>query len=73
LNVVMPVVWFVQNLHGKALHHLDIDLPTPVLRRLVLGPVGRPLYEYTSELDLLIGFHAALQGELLSSTRLIEL
>jgi hypothetical protein len=61
--VVIPVVWSVQNLRGKARHYLDIDPPTPVLHRLVLGTVGRPLYEYTSELDLLTGFRAALQGE----------
>jgi hypothetical protein len=53
----------VQNLRGKAVHALDIDPPTPVLHRLVLGTVGRPLWEYTSELDLLTGFRAALQGE----------
>jgi hypothetical protein len=56
----------VQNLRGKAVpsHALeDIDPPTPVLHRLVLGTVGRPLWEYTSELDLLTGFRDALQGE----------
>ena len=53
----------VQNLRGKAVHALDIDPPTPVLHRLVLGTVGRPLWEYTSELNLLTGYRAALQGE----------
>ena len=53
----------VQNLRGKAVHALDIDPPTPVLHRLVLGTVGRPLWEYTSELDLLIGFRDALRGK----------
>jgi len=53
----------VQNLRGKVVHDLDIDPPTPVLHRLVLGTIGRPLWEYTSDLDLLTGFRAALQGE----------
>ena len=62
-------VWYtgypitVQNLRGNALHDLDIDPPTPVLHRLILSTVGRPLWEYTSELDLLTGFRAALQGK----------
>jgi hypothetical protein len=37
--------------------------PTPVLRRLILGTVGRPLWEYMSGFDLLAGFSDALQGE----------
>ena len=53
----------VQNLRGKAVYDLDIDPPTSVLHRLVLGTIGRPLWEYTSDLDLLSGFRAALQGE----------
>jgi hypothetical protein len=48
---------------AKTVRALDINPPTPVLHRLVLGTVGRPLWEYTSELDLLTGFRAALQGE----------
>ena len=56
-----PII--VQNLRSKAVLASDIDPPTPVLHRLVLGTVGRPLWEYTSELDLLTGFRAALQGE----------
>jgi hypothetical protein len=43
----------------------DINPPKPVLYRLILGTVGRPLWEYTSDFDLLAGFRDALQGECL--------
>ncbi|KIM76113.1 hypothetical protein PILCRDRAFT_13018 [Piloderma croceum F 1598] len=56
----------MQNLRS---HPVDIVLPEeginppmPVLHRLILGTVGRPLWEYTSDFDLLAGFHDALQA-----------
>ncbi|KAF8802711.1 hypothetical protein BYT27DRAFT_7260823 [Phlegmacium glaucopus] len=53
-----------QNLHCKTVHDLDIDPPTlvQVLHRLVLATVGRPLWEYILELELLTGFRSALQA-----------
>ena len=53
----------MQILRGKALHDLEIDPPTPVLHRLVLCTVGRPLWLYASDLDLLTTFSAALPAE----------
>jgi hypothetical protein len=57
----------VQNLRSYPVHNFlpegDISLPTPVLHRLILGTVGRPLWEYTSDFDLLVGFLDALKGE----------
>ncbi|KAI0043942.1 hypothetical protein FA95DRAFT_330622 [Auriscalpium vulgare] len=35
---------------------------SPVLRRLVVESVGRPLWEYRSDKELLVGFRAALEG-----------
>lgn len=59
----------VQNLRTHPIYDFlpqgDI-LPTPVLHRLILSTVGRPMWEYTSEIDLLMGFRDALQGECLS-------
>ncbi|KAF8966884.1 hypothetical protein BDZ97DRAFT_2057176 [Flammula alnicola] len=55
----------VQNLRShvhKFLSDGDIDPPTPVLHRLVLGTVGRPMWEYKSDRDLLTGFRDALQA-----------
>ena len=60
----------VQNLRSHPVHNVlpegDINPPTPVLHRLILGTVGRPLWEYTSDFDLLAGFRDALQGECLA-------
>ncbi|KAF8971103.1 hypothetical protein BDZ97DRAFT_1787725 [Flammula alnicola] len=59
----------VQNLRSHPVRNFqpegDIDPPTPVLHRLALGTVGRPMWEYTSDRDLLTGFRDALQGECL--------
>jgi len=38
------------------------DDPTPVLHRLRLGTLGRPMWEYQSDRDLLTGFRDAFQG-----------
>ncbi|KAF8072218.1 hypothetical protein FPV67DRAFT_1667650 [Lyophyllum atratum] len=50
----------VQNLRGHLVH--EIDPPTPVLHRLILSTVGRPLWEYTTDLELLTGFRDALKA-----------
>ena len=71
-NVVFPgLAGFpitVQNLRGKIRHTAteNLDKPTPVLHRLILCTVGRPLWDYTSDRDLLTGFRDALKGECLS-------
>ncbi|KAF8966888.1 hypothetical protein BDZ97DRAFT_585476 [Flammula alnicola] len=54
-----------QNLRShvhKFLPDGDNHPPTPVLCRLVLGTVGRPMWEYKSDRDLLTGFRDALQA-----------
>ena len=48
-------------------HHLraevfDAFAPNLVLHRLILKSVGRPLWEYSSDLELLKGMRAALEG-----------
>lgn len=62
----------VQNLRSHpvdiVLPEGDINPPMPVLHRLILSTVGRPLWEYTSDFDLLAGFRDALQGECLLMT-----
>ncbi|KAF8072224.1 hypothetical protein FPV67DRAFT_1623110 [Lyophyllum atratum] len=50
----------VQNLRGHLVH--EIDPPTPVLHRLILDTVGRPLWEYTTDRELLTGFRDALKA-----------
>ncbi|KAF9812852.1 hypothetical protein IEO21_05952 [Rhodonia placenta] len=40
----------------------DVNAGSPVLHRLVLSTVGRPLWEYDSELELLLGVRAALDA-----------
>ncbi|KAF8072220.1 hypothetical protein FPV67DRAFT_1623101 [Lyophyllum atratum] len=50
----------VQNLRGHPVH--EIDSPTPVLHRLILSTVGRPLWEYTTDRELLVGFRDALKA-----------
>ncbi|KAF8971192.1 hypothetical protein BDZ97DRAFT_1914201 [Flammula alnicola] len=56
----------VQNLRSYPVRNFlpkdDIDPPTPVLHRLVLRTVGRPMWEYKSDRDLLTGFRDALQA-----------
>ena len=57
----------VQNLRSDPVRNLppegNFNPPTPILHRLILGTVGRPLWEYTSDRDLLAGFRDALLGE----------
>jgi Fungal protein kinase len=57
----------VRNMRSYPVHDFlpehEINPPTPVLHRLILGTVGRPLWEYTSDFDLLAGFCDALRGE----------
>jgi len=60
----------VQNLRGN-IHHTvaeNLDKPTSVLHRFILRTVGRPLWDYTSDRDLLTGFHDALKGACLFIT-----
>ncbi|KAF8971209.1 hypothetical protein BDZ97DRAFT_1346930 [Flammula alnicola] len=56
----------LQNLRSQPVRDFppggDIYPPTPVLHRLVLSTVGRPMWEYTSDRDLLTGFRDALQA-----------
>ncbi|EED80749.1 predicted protein [Postia placenta Mad-698-R] len=40
----------------------NVNNGSPVLHRLVLSTVGRPLWEYESELELLLGVRAALDA-----------
>lgn len=56
----------VQNLRSDMVNTSlpeDNHEPTPILHCLVLRTVGRPMWEYTSDLDLLLGFRDALCGE----------
>ena len=54
----------VRNLRGDIHRTLgdDLEQPTTVLHRLILRTVGRPLWDYTSDRDLLTGFRDALEG-----------
>ncbi|PPQ81826.1 hypothetical protein CVT25_013479 [Psilocybe cyanescens] len=58
----------VRNLRNLSSHKdlgdIDSELknPTPVLHRLVLATVGKPLWQYESEIELLTGFCDALLG-----------
>ncbi|THH18784.1 hypothetical protein EW146_g2276 [Bondarzewia mesenterica] len=51
----------VRSLRGDA---VDAFAETPVLHRLIIATVGRPLWTYTSDLELLKGMRAALDGHL---------
>ena len=57
----------VRNLRGDIYHTLrdDLDQPTPVLHRVVLRTVGCPLWDYSSDHDLLTSFRDALEGQCL--------
>ena len=58
----------VRNLRGDISHLTvgdDLDQPTPVYHRLILRTVVRPLWDYTSDRDLLTWFRNALEGECL--------
>ncbi|KAF8968594.1 hypothetical protein BDZ97DRAFT_358403 [Flammula alnicola] len=55
----------MQNLRShvhKLLREHVINPPRPVLHRLVLGTVGRPMWAHKSDRDLLTGFRDALQA-----------
>ncbi|KAF8174887.1 hypothetical protein BJ912DRAFT_989456 [Pholiota molesta] len=61
----------VQNLRSgpqarNVLSDYDSEYPklpeTPILHRLILKTVGRPMWTYTTDLDLLTGFRDALQA-----------
>lgn len=43
------------------------DDTSPILHRMFLKTMGRPIWEYTSELELLKGFRAAVEGKLHST------
>ncbi|ETW80102.1 hypothetical protein HETIRDRAFT_321835 [Heterobasidion irregulare TC 32-1] len=49
----------VRHLRGDV---FDAFAQTPVLHRLILSTVGRPLWEYSSDVELLKGLRAALEG-----------
>ncbi len=44
-------------------HKEDVDNPLPVLHRVVWSTLGKPMWEYSSDLELLKGFRAAIIGE----------
>jgi len=56
----------VQNLRSSPVVHPlpenDNSPITPVLHRLILSTIGRPMWQYTSDHDLLTGFRDALIG-----------
>ncbi|KAF8174888.1 hypothetical protein BJ912DRAFT_989460 [Pholiota molesta] len=53
----------VRNLRSNFLcDYEDPTSETPVLHRLILSTVGRPMWSYTTDLDLLTGFRDALQA-----------
>jgi hypothetical protein len=49
----------VANLRGDTPGEAE---PTPVLHRLLLATLGRPLWEYSSDVELLKGLRAAVKG-----------
>ncbi|THH18765.1 hypothetical protein EW146_g2269 [Bondarzewia mesenterica] len=51
----------VRILRGDA---VDTFVETPVLHRLIIATVGRPLWTYTSDLEFVRGMRAALEGHL---------
>lgn len=66
-DVLFPLSRFpitVRNLRNE-LHQdlLSHSNATPVLHRLVLSTIGRPMWDYQSEFDLLCGFRDAIRGE----------
>ncbi|KAG5650556.1 hypothetical protein H0H81_011827 [Sphagnurus paluster] len=54
----------VENLRNEVQKLLNrtLDPPTPVLHRLILGTIGRPMWDYTSDLELVQGFRDAVQA-----------
>lgn len=56
---ILDEIISVRHLRGDA---LDASAPTPVLHRLLLSTVGRPLWQYSSDVELLKGMRAALEG-----------
>ena len=57
---ILDEIISVRHLRGDA---LDASAPTPVLHRLLLSTVGRPLWQYSSDVELLKGMRAALEGQ----------
>jgi len=53
----------MQNLRNKDRQNISPATLTPVLHRLILLTVGRPMWEYVSERDLLTGFRDAIRGQ----------
>lgn len=56
----------LQNLRGNIFHRTvgnNIDQPSMIFHQLILRTVGRTLWDYTSDCDLLTGFRDALKGE----------
>jgi hypothetical protein len=70
-DVKFPLTQFpitVKNLRSEVLQNLSPDddtvsPATPVLHRLILLTVGRPMWEYKTERDLLTGFNDAIRGQ----------
>jgi hypothetical protein len=59
LNGFPITVW---NLRNEDRQNLLPGTSTPVLHRLILRTVGRPMWQYVSEKDLLTGFRDAIRG-----------
>lgn len=53
----------VRNLRNNDNQNLTTATLTPVLHRLILRTVGRPMWQYKSEKDLLTGFRDAVRGQ----------
>jgi hypothetical protein len=64
-DVKFPLTGFpitVRNLRNKDRQNLSTGTLTPVLHRIILRTVGRPMWQYASEKDLLTGFRDAIRG-----------
>jgi hypothetical protein len=48
--------------HNFLCDYAETTSETPIFHRLILSTVGRPMWSYTTDLDLLTGFRDALQG-----------
>ena len=63
-DVKFPLIGFpitVRYLRNK--DRQDLSTLTPVLHRLILRTVGRPMWDYVSDGDLLIGFRDTIRGQ----------
>ncbi|ETW80096.1 hypothetical protein HETIRDRAFT_419686 [Heterobasidion irregulare TC 32-1] len=58
-NLLQQDIITVRHLRGEI---FDAFVPTPVLHRLIVSTLGRPLWEYSSDLELMKGMRAALEG-----------